>query len=321
MNPKSGRPSPARAGTPPAAAAVRRVLVLADGRKPSVLALLTRLRVWLEQCVELQVADDVRAFGALPQGKRGPRPDLVVVLGGDGTILAAVRAFAESPVPTLGINFGRVGFLTSAEAAHWESVLEGILNGQRQLEPRLRLQAELHVSGKAPVRVVALNDIVVTRGAFQGMLELSLSAGGRWVTDYRADGLILATPSGSTAYSLAAGGPVLSPTLEALVVTPICPHSLSHRPIVLEPDAQLELEIKRSSGIATLVVDGQGFFPMQQGERLRLTRHPVPFPLLVQPGLDPYRRLRDRLGWQGSIEGEDPERGGAPLEPADDGLL
>jgi NAD+ kinase len=295
--------------------------VLADGRKPKVRELLRRLRAWLEPRVELQVADDVRAFADLPPGQRGPRPDLVVVLGGDGTILAAVRAFAEAPVPTLGINFGRVGFLTSAEAAHWQEVLEGILGGQRQLEPRLRLQAELHARGKAPVRVLALNDIVLTRGAFQGMLELSLSAGDRWVTDYRADGLIVATPSGSTAYSLAAGGPVLSPTLEALLVTPICPHSLSHRPIVLEPDAELVLELKRSSGIATLVVDGQGFYPVQQGEVVRLTRHPVPFPLLVQPGLDPYRRLRDRLGWKGSIEGEETGRSGKPLEPADDGLL
>ena len=171
------------------------------------------------------------------------------------------------------------------------------------------------------MRVIALNDVVLTRGAFQGMLELSLSAGGRWVTDYRADGLIVATPSGSTAYSLAAGGPVLSPMLEALVVTPICPHSLSHRPIVLEADAQLVLELKRSSGIATLVVDGQGFYPVQQGESVRFTRHPVPFPLLVQPGLDPYRRLRDRLGWKGSIEGEESARSGKSLAPPDDGLL
>ena len=300
---------------------IARVLVLADGRKPSVRQLLTRLRGWLEKRVEVEVAEDVRAFADLPPAQRGPRPDLVVVLGGDGTILASVRAFAAAPVPTLGINFGRVGFLTSAEAAHWQEVLEGILGGQRQLEPRLRLQAELHPRGKPPARVVALNDIVLTRGAFQGMLELSLSADGRWVTDYRADGLIVATPSGSTAYSLAAGGPVLSPTLQALVVTPICPHSLSHRPIVLEPDAELSIELKHSSGIATLVVDGQGFHPVQQGEEVRLVRHPVPFPLLVQPGLDPYRRLRDRLGWQGSIEGEEPARAGKSLAPTDDGLL
>ncbi len=314
------KPAPRKA---PAAraGATRRVLVLADGHKPSVRGLLRRLRAWLEKRVEVQVADDVRAFGELPPEQRGPRPDLVVVLGGDGTILAAVRAFAEAPVPTLGINFGRVGFLTSAESEQWEAVLEGILAGQQQLEPRLRLQAELHAHGKAPVSVLALNDIVVTRGAFQGMLELSLSAGGRWVTDYRADGLIVATPSGSTAYSLAAGGPVLSPTLEALVVTPICPHSLSHRPIVLEPDAKLVLELKRSSGIATLVVDGQGFYPVQQGEVVHLTRHPVPFPLLVQPGLDPYRRLRDRLGWKGSIEGQEPARAGKVLAPPDDGTL
>jgi NAD+ kinase len=141
------------------------------------------------------------------------------------------------------------------------------------------------------------------------------------VTDYRADGLIIATPSGSTAYSLAAGGPVLAPTLEALVVTPVCPHSLSHRPIVLGPDAELKLVLKRSSGIATLVVDGQGFYPLQQGDEVRLKRHPVPFPLLVQPGLDPYRRLRDRLGWKGSIEAGDSARAGKSLDPQEDGPL
>jgi len=310
-----------RQARPKPSAAIARVLVLADGRKPAVRALLRRMRAWLEQRVDVQVVDDALEFGELPPEQRGPRPDLVVVLGGDGTILAAVRAFADAPVPTLGINFGRVGFLTSAESAQWEEVLEGILCGQQQLEPRLRLQAELHAHGKAPVRVLALNDIVLTRGAFQGMLELSLSAGGRWVTDYRADGLIVATPSGSTAYSLAAGGPVLSPTLEALVVTPICPHSLTHRPIVLEPDAKLVLELKRSSGIATLVVDGQGFYPVQQGESVHFTRHPVPFPLLVQPGLDPYRRLRDRLGWKGSIAGQETARPGKRLAAPNDGLL
>jgi NAD+ kinase len=309
------------APAPKASGPIRRVLVLADGRKAAVRELLGSLRAWLAKRVEVDVVEDVRDYADLPAKKRGKRPDLAVVLGGDGTILAAVRAFSDAPVPTIGFNFGRVGFLTSAEAANWEEVLEGILEGEQQLEPRLRLQAELHPHGKAPVRVVALNDLVLTRGAFQGMLEVSLFAGGRWVTDYRADGLIISTPSGSTAYSLAAGGPVLSPTLEALVVTPICPHSLSHRPIVLEPDAELVVELRHSSGIATLVVDGQGFFPVQQGEQLRLVRHPVPFPLLVQPGLDPYRRLRDRLGWKGSIEGDEPARAGKALAPRDDGIL
>jgi NAD+ kinase len=318
-----GKPPRKQAGgaRKPSAGGIARVLVLADGRKPSVRELLARLRAWLQRRVQVSVADDVRAYSELPPAERGPRPDLVIVLGGDGTILAAVRAFADDPVPTLGINFGRVGFLTSAEATNWEELLEGILGGQVQLEPRLRLEALLHVRGKAPARLVALNDAVLTRGAFQGMLELSLSAGGRWVTDYRADGLIVATPSGSTAYSLAAGGPVLAPTLQALVVTPICPHSLSHRPIVLEPDVELVLVLKRSIGIATLVVDGQGFYPLQQGDEVRLKRHPLPFPLLVQPGLDPYRRLRDRLGWKGSIEGEAPAREGKALEPQEDGPL
>jgi NAD+ kinase len=153
------------------------------------------------------------------------------------------------------------------------------------------------------------------------MLELRLSADGRWVTDYRADGLIIATPSGSTAYSLAAGGPVLAPQMEGLVVTPICPHSLSHRPIVLEPQARLELVVSRASGITTMVVDGQGFLPLSEGATVELARHPESYPLLVQPGLDPYRRLRDRLGWKGSFDAEAEPHENRRLWPGEGTLL
>ncbi len=300
---------------------VERVLVLADGSKSDVRALVRELVPWLEKRAKVELAEDLRAFGDSARTRRAMRPDLVVVLGGDGAILGAVRAFADEPVPTIGINFGRVGFLTSAEAANWQEVLEGILAGNVQLEPRLRIEATLHARGKAPARAIALNDVVLTRGAFQGMLELSLAGNGRWVTDYRADGLIVATPSGSTAYSLAAGGPILAPAMEAIVVTPICPHSLSHRPIVLEPDAELVIALRVSSSIATLVVDGQGFYPMEQGDEVRVKRHPVPFPLLAQRGLDPYRRLRDRLGWKGSFEGEEPTRSDRTIDPGSGSVL
>lgn len=287
-------------------APTQRVLVLADGEKREVQVLLAQLVPWLaartahvQVCEEVRTLDTERAHEFIE-----PRPELVVVLGGDGALLGAVRAFSSDPVPVLGINFGRVGFLTSAEAAHWESVLAGIFEGEGVLEPRMRLSARLERPQGAGVQAIALNDVVLTRGAFQGMLELRLAVDGSWVTDYRADGLIVATPSGSTAYSLAAGGPILAPQMDGIVVTPICPHSLSHRPIVLEPDAGLELTITRASGITTMAVDGQGFFSLSEGDRVRLERNPRPYPLLVQPGLDPYRRLRDRLGWKGSFEAE-----------------
>jgi NAD+ kinase len=173
------------------------------------------------------------------------------------------------------------------------------------LEPRLRLVATFEGNGdheKEPAHPVALNDMVLSRGAHQGMLQVALQVGDDWVTNYRADGLIVATPSGSTAHSLAAGGPILAPAMEGLVVTPICAQGLSHRPIVLHPNSVLHLTVASSSGVTTLSVDGQGYYSMRQGDTVTIRRHPIPYPLLSLRDLDPYKRLRDRLGWRGSVE-------------------
>lgn len=291
----------------PKPGSVERVLVVADLEKHGVREFRPILMDWLGQRVrDVQLEGDLREF--LRRRERegfedppGRRPDLVVVLGGDGAILAAVRAFAHAPLPTVGVNFGRVGFLASTPVSHWEEVLSGILAGQGVLEARMRLRATMHTQDGA-IEAIALNDVVLQRAVTQGMLTASLSVDGQWVTDYRADGLIVATPSGSTAHSLSAGGPVLIQTMFGLVVTPICPQGLAHRPLVLHPDARLELAIRVSGGLTTLVVDGQGYAPLRQGDRVRVERHPMPYPLLGWDKLDPYRRLRERLGWSGTVE-------------------
>ncbi|MCY2961423.1 MAG: NAD(+)/NADH kinase [Planctomycetota bacterium] len=280
-----------------------RVLVLADGDKVAVDELLDHMDPWLrERATSVNVERDLYAYDEQSPAarKKRERPDLVVVLGGDGAILAAVRAFHETPVPTIGINFGRVGFLASVEASQWREALEEVQRGRAIVEKRMRLAVELH--GAKTVTAVALNDAVVTRGAFQGMLSIALKVGGHWVTNYRADGLVVATPSGSTAYSMAAGGPILAPSMQAFSVSPVSPQALSHRPLVVDGAETLELHVTRASGLTTLVVDGQGFFPMHEGDFVRVKRHPVPYPLLSRPGFDPYTRLRERLGWRGSIE-------------------
>ena len=307
----SPRPSaPAGAAAAPAAGSVRRVLVVADRSKVGVRETLVELEPWLEGRVdEVRSEGDVRRFCRAreaqgPEAGRADLPDLVVVLGGDGAILGAVRAFAETPVPTLGVNFGRVGFLASTPASQWREVLGGVLAGEGAIEPRMRLAARLERGDAAPVRSLCLNDVVASRGPHQGMLTMGLSVGGEWVADYRADGLIVATPSGSTAHSLSAGGPILFPSMLGLVVTPICPQGLSYRPIVLHPDSELELVVKESSGVTTLAVDGQGFHEMHRGDRVFVGRHPVPYPLLAWADLDPYRRLRERLGWSGRLAPE-----------------
>jgi NAD+ kinase len=169
----------------------------------------------------------------------------------------------------------------------------------------MRLAAELLPRTGGPLRVVALNEVVVQRGLTQGMLTVGLSVDGDWVADYRADGLIVATPSGSTAHSLSAGGPILFPSMLALVVTPICPQGLAARPIVMPPDTQLSVRLAYASGMTTLVADGQTHYQMEIGDRVLVERHPEPYPLHAMPELDPSRRLRERLGWSKNV-GDEP---------------
>lgn len=317
------RPARAAAAKP----TLGRVLVLADGEKGPVDGLLRELEPWLAQrATAVKVERDLYAYDEADAAVRSrrDRPDLVVVLGGDGAILAAVRAFQDAPVPTIGINFGRVGFLASVEAAQWREALEDVLKGHAVVEPRMRLEVEIH--GSKTARAVALNDAAITRGAFQGMLSIALKVGADWVTNYRADGLVVATPSGSTAYSMAAGGPILAPSMQAFVLTPVSPQALSHRPIVVDGKETLELHVTRASGLTTLVVDGQGFFPMVEGDYVRISRHPTPYPVLSRAGFDPFTRLRERLGWRGSIEPDVfPADGATPrrreVDPGHGGVL
>lgn len=287
---------------------VRRVAVFADSAKEGVDELVEQLVPYLSSRVEeIEVHRNLRAHcEVVEKGPLAPDqlPDLLIVLGGDGSILTVVRAYAEHPVPTIGINFGRVGFLASITALHWRLALEEVFAGESLLEPRMRLVAELSTRGDHRVHATALNDLVVQRGAVQGMVTLSLTDGDRWVSDYRADGLIIASPSGSTAYSLAAGGPIMAPSMKGLVVTPISPQSLSHRPMVMHPDSTLYVEVEKASGLTTLAIDGHGFCPMHVGDRLKVRHHAVPYPLLARPRSDPYLRVRERLGWRGSFENE-----------------
>lgn len=286
---------------------VRYVLVLADLEKLGVRDCNAELFPWLEERVDkVALEGDIQEYEQRrsrlsPEEAARDLPDLIVVLGGDGAILGAVRAFASHPVPTLGINFGRVGFLASTPAGHWREALEGVLAGRGVLDPRMRLAARICRDDGSESTVIALNDLVASRAAQQRMMVLGLHVEDEWVTDFRADGLVIATPSGSTAHSLSAGGPILSPSMLCLVVTPICPQGLSYRPIVLDQSSRLRLVVKESSGMLSLAVDGQGFYEMNQGDRVEITRHPVQYPLLGWRELDPYRRLRERLGWSGLI--------------------
>ncbi len=280
---------------------VSSVLLLGDGQKKRVGTTLPEVQAWLERRgIHVQVEGDVRQYAQqhlegcpLPD----PVPDLIVVLGGDGSVLTAVRSFGEQPVPVLGIHFGRVGFLAPVLGGHWEQGLLDALEGRCFVEERMRIEIELEDGSL----FLALNDAVLSRPVDSSMVGLSLSVNDEHATDYHADGLILSTASGSTAYSLAAGGPILAPDLQGFVVTPISAHALAHRPLVLAPESQVGVQIVRSKRGVALVLDGQRVAILQQGSRVIVRRHPVNYPLLVPSGLDPWQRLSDRLGWSGSL--------------------
>jgi len=281
----------------------RRALVLLHPGKRAAVALLAELVPWLEERFDhVAIVSDVLSFAERHRASRTGTgagevlPDLVVVLGGDGAMLSAVRAFRDAPVPTLGINFGRVGFLASTPQSRWRDVLTGVLEGRGVLEPRMRLSLEIADQGLVGV---ALNDVVLSRSPEDAMLRLSLDVDGAWVTNYRADGLILATPSGSTAYALSAGGPILAPSMLGVVVAPICSQALANRPLVLHPDSRISVRVTDAESDADVVLDGRRFTRVKSGATLLVARHPLPFPLLSMPELDPYRRLRERLGWNG----------------------
>lgn len=282
---------------------IERVLCLADGVKPAAVAFMQELVEWLQaRDIAVEARATVRQIEREPPPEA--RPDLILVLGGDGAILGVVRAFQADPIPIMGINFGYLGFLSGTPSTYAFEVLTAILDGELVPEMRMRLVAQFD-EGR---RTVALNDIVLQRGAHQGLLVSSLSVGDDWVTNLRGDGLIVATPSGSTAYSLAAGGPVVEPSMLCFVVTPLASQGLANRPIVLDPDADLVVEVVDSQGIATMVVDGQGYFPLETGARVEIQRHPVAYPLYSMPDLDPYRRLRERLGWSQLLPGHEHAR-------------
>jgi NAD+ kinase len=223
--------------------------------------------------------------------------DAVVSLGGDGTLLHAVALLQGSDRPLLGINLGGLGFLTDATEHELETSLERLVGGRFRIDRRMLVEARFEPRRGAGATVVGLNDAVVHAPQAR-MLELSLRVGGVDLGSTRADGVIVATPSGSTAYSLSAGGPVVSPRIEALVVTPISPHTLSLRPLVVGADEEIEMVLESTAAdSAELTIDGQQCWEMAPGDRVTVRRAPHDLQLVVTHDRTFYDTLRTKLGW------------------------
>ena len=222
--------------------------------------------------------------------------DVLVVLGGDGTLLAASH-LVDRPVPVLGANFGSLGFLTEITMAELYPTLEGVLRGDYRFEERRMLHARVQQRDTADTTGDVLNDVVVTKAALSRIIEFDVAIDGLFVSAFRADGLIVSSPTGSTAYNLAAGGPILHPTLDAVVLTPICPHMLSNRPLVVSDRSSIEVRLRAGrESDAHLTLDGQRGFPLRGGDVVTVTRSSRTI-RLVKAQRDYFEVLRTKLKW------------------------
>jgi NAD+ kinase len=223
--------------------------------------------------------------------------DLLIVLGGDGTLLSAGRLAAERKVPILAVNLGGMGFLTTVPQDELYSILEEIFTGKHRVSERVMLESEIVRDGAVIRRQIALNDAVLNKAALARIMDLELRVDDEYVTTYKSDGLILSTPTGSTAYSLAAGGPIVYPTVEAFVVTPICPHTLTNRPLVIPDSATIEIEFKAEDDAVFLTLDGQIGIELVRGDHIRVRKAAEKL-LLVRPAKKTYYEiLRNKLKW------------------------
>ncbi len=262
---------------------------------------LRSLAKWLADA-RIEVRCDAAAARALDRPAHGCRElaasvDLLVVLGGDGTLLGVAREIGDAQVPILGVNLGTRGFLAEIAPAEQFDAIERVLRGALPVEDRARLEVAVERGGAEVARFIALNEVVVGSAASR-LLDLETFADGQPVTTYRADGLIVATPTGSTAYSLSAAGPILLPAVAAFVLNPICPHTLSQRPLVLPDSVQIEIRpLAVDGGTVRLTVDGQAGQVLAPGDRVRVRRSPHPLRLVVSPDHDRFEILRTKLGW------------------------
>jgi NAD+ kinase len=271
-------------------------------------ATLAELDVWLREhnvaavwsTEAAAVAPSASNRRIVPRERIGEEADLVLVLGGDGTLLAVADILGQNAqdVPILGVNFGSLGFLTEITRPELLTTLAAAVRGEVEHDERMMLCGRARAEAR-----VALNDIVFTRTALSRMVDLDVTVGDQFVTSFRSDGLIVATPTGSTAYNLSAGGPVVHPAMDAIVLTPIAPHTLTHRPIVIP--AEREVRVRAASGNAGaeiyITFDGQHGFALHEGEEVSITRAAKPIRLIRAANRNYFEVLREKLKWGGYI--------------------
>ena len=287
---------------------VKRIGVVVKPHQPDALTTLCRLTEWLnERDIGLVGGSEIEreriehetgcAIDVATQAELAGQVDLILVLGGDGTMIATARMIGDTEVPVLGVNYGGLGYLAEFRIEELFAALESILAGNYKLQQRLMLSIELRRGEKIVTGNRVLNDAVVNKSALARIIEIETYLNEQFVNSFRADGLIVSTPTGSTAYNLSAGGPVIFPSMNAVVITPICPFTLSNRPIVVPDDSLIEVRLKTGNEEVALTLDGQVGFPLQVGDRIVIRKSNTTFNLIQPANRNYFDVLRDKLKW------------------------
>ncbi len=279
---------------------MRVVGLVAKHEEPKAAEMVAWLVPWLkEKGKQVLVEKGMPRAGGKSCGKKemAESADLIVVLGGDGTLLSVARLVERPEVPILGVNMGGLGFITEVGIDELEAVLARTLAGEFAVERRMTLEVQLHPNSGRSRRFRVLNDGVITKGARSRIIDLETYVGKEYLCTYRADGLIISTPTGSTAYSLAAGGPILHPSLGAIVLTPICPHTLTNRPIVVSSKSTIRVTLRSSGGTVFLSPDGQEGILLNNGDVVEVRDYNIPVSLVKAPSRSYFEVLRDKLKW------------------------
>lgn len=279
----------------------REIGIICKRGRPEPLEIVKELVPWLRRqgcgvILDSEAAQQVGLQG-YPREEIPPRTDMVIVLGGDGTMLGVARLVSDRGVPILGVNLGGLGFITEVNRNDLYEVLETVLSGCCPVEERIMLEAIVHRDKGRVAHFKVLNDVVINKGALARIIDLETHVDYSYITTYKADGLIISTPTGSTAYSLSAGGPVLYPTLDCILVTPICPHTLTNRPIVLPEGCVITISLRTASEDIYLTLDGQIGFSLRQHDTIEVKKAGCTAKFLIPCKRDYFDILRTKLKW------------------------
>lgn len=291
---------------------IKKIGIVANIAKEKSPVYTAALREWiLKRGLEVYLEEGIAAKIGCPPGvekmKLWTTVDLLVVFGGDGTILRTARLVRKRDVPIVGINLGGFGYLTEVNLNEMYAAMELILAGDFQLERRMMLDVEIQGGGEPFREGTVLNDVVINRGNLSRIVELETTVDGRYLTTFKADGLIIATPTGSTAYSLAAGGPIVFPELNSIIINPICPHTLTNRPVLLPESAEVRVSLCTREQGATVTLDGQASFTVKFGDSVTIRKSRYITTLISSPHRGYLEILRKKLGWGGSQTGAAPK--------------